>query len=154
MLNVGRSWKARADVSAEETQMHQYDAYLHKIIDRTHTARYGLWSAMITAHSVFLSVAVALASLSAGTVKWQVQFIAHAAILCILFISGCFISSKAQYEDIGKRLAHYEEERSEVDLIQDIGRTSTRFKIVKWFEILAVIGLNVEALLLLSVILA
>jgi len=101
-----------------------------------------------------LSVAVALASLSAGTVKWQVQFIAYAAILCILFISGCFISSKAQYEDIGKRLAHYEEERSEVDLIQDIGRTSTRFKIVKWFEILAVIGLNVEALLLLSVILA
>lgn len=97
--------------------MHQYENYLDKIIDRTHTARYNLWSVMITAHSVFLSVTVALASLSVGTVKWQVQFIAYSAILCILFISICFIASKAQYEDIGKRLAHCEEERSEVDLL-------------------------------------
>jgi hypothetical protein len=128
--------------------MDTYENRTQQIAERLLAARYSLWSGMLTAHTVLLSVAVALLPGAEKTMAWRFKLVGYIAILCMLLVLLCFASTKGQYEAIGQRLADPEQELTEADQKRDIWWANIRFKLIKVFEGGSALGLLAAAVLL------
>lgn len=128
--------------------MDTYEKRTQQIVERLLVARYSLWSGMLTAHTVLLSVAVALLPGVEQTIAWRFKLVGYIAILCMLLVLLCFASAKGQYEAIGQRLASPEQEITEEDKRRDIWWANIRFRTIKIFEAGSALGLLAAAVLL------
>ena len=128
--------------------MDTYEKRTQQIVERLLAARYSLWSGMLTAHTVLLSVAVALIPGAEQTIAWRFKLVGYIAILCMLLVLLCFASTKEQYEAIGQRLTDPERELTEADQKRDIWWANIRFKLIKVFEAGSALGLLAAAVLL------
>jgi hypothetical protein len=81
-----------------------YDEKVEVIAERTLSAMYAFWSAMLTAHTVILSVSVAIPSAISTATEWQFRLAAFVAVVCMMFLLFNFASIRMQYEKIGQRL--------------------------------------------------
>lgn len=128
--------------------MDTYEKRTQQIIERLLAARYSFWSGMLTAHTVLLSVAVALLPGAGQSIAWRFRLVGCIAILCMFFLLLCFALAKAQYEAIGKRLAFPEQNFTEEDERRDIWWANIRFRSVRVFEAGSALGLLATAVLL------
>ena len=128
--------------------MDTYENRTQQIAERLLAARYSLWSGMLTAHTVLLSVAVALLPGVEKAIAWRFKLVGYIAILCMLLVLLCFASTKGQYEAIGQRLADPEQELTEADQKRDIWWANIRFELIKVFEGGSALGLLAAAVLL------
>ncbi len=128
--------------------MDAYENRLQKIAERLLTARYSLWSGMLTAHTVLLSVAVALLPSATPEVAWRFRVVGYVAILGMAFVLLSFASTKGQYENIGARLNNSEQELSDSEREHDHRKANTRWKIIKICEAVSTVGLLIEVILL------
>ena len=132
--------------------MNTYNSKLETIIERTSAAMYAFWSAMLTAHTVFLSVAVALPSVIPSAKLWQFKLVGILATICIFVLLFNFAMVRMQYEIIGKRLINYEAEVKETERNKDITSANRRNLAMRIAEIIAILCLLAEACLLTSVL--
>lgn len=128
--------------------MDTYDKRAQQIYDRIRAARYSLWSGMLTAHTVLLSVAVALLPGAVKTVAWRFKSVGFIAILCMFLVLLCFLLTKVQYEAIGQRLSDPEQELTVSSQKHDIRWANIRFNLIKTFEAGSALGLLSAAVLL------
>ncbi len=128
--------------------MSNYDERVEAITERTAASMYAFWSAMLTAHTVILSVAVALPSVVSSVSAWQFKLVAVVATFCMAAILFNFASVRMQYEAIGKRLLDLEAELSDQQKEKDIAKANTRRIAMRLFELAAAIGLVVDAVFL------
>ncbi len=128
--------------------MNNYEERLEAITERTSTAMSAFWSALLTAHTVVLSVAVALPSFAPTADLWQLKAVALLATACMFSLLFNFASVRMQYEAIGRRLMDLEAEPTESDKKSDITTASCRRMLIKGAEIVAAVGLLLEAVLL------
>lgn len=128
--------------------MSNYDNKLETTIERTSASMYAFWSAMLTAHTVLLSVAVALPAATAKADLWQFKLVGTIATLCIFALLFNFAAVRMQYETIGQRLINYETELSEIQRKKDITIAERRRFMMRCAEVIATFGLVIEACLL------
>lgn len=128
--------------------MDDYGRRLQQIAERTLAAKFSLWSALLTAHTVLLSVAVALLVTAKPPEAWPFKLSGFIAIVCMVVLLLNFALTKAQYEHIGQRLAHSDANLSESDQNQDLKIAMFRRCQSVTGEIVAILGLGVEAVLL------
>ena len=134
-------------VGVGRNNMDAYENRTQQVIERLLVARYSFWSGMLTAHTVLLSVAVALLP-SAGQNAWLFKLVGYIAILCMLLLLLCFASAKGQYEAIAQRVAFPEQELTEKDKKRDMWWANFRFWVIKIFEGGSALGLLAAAVLL------
>lgn len=124
-----------------------YDGRLQQITERTLTAKFSLWSALLTAHTVMLSVAVALLVTAKPPEAWRFQLVGFVAILCMVALLLNFALTKSQYEKIGQRLADPEVQLSDSEQSKDVNDALLRRNLSWIIEIIAIIGLGVDVVL-------
>ena len=127
--------------------MDKYDERLQQITERTLTARFSLWAALLTAHTVMLSVSVALLVTAKHIEVCFFKLCGFIAICCMIAVLLNFWLTKSQYEQIGRRTAEPEAELSESERKRDLRQALTRRRFNSIFEIVAFLGLFAEALL-------
>jgi hypothetical protein len=127
--------------------MGDYDGRLQQIAERTLMAKFGLWSALLTAHTVILSVAVALLVTAKPTEAWRFKLGGFIAIFCMVVLLLNFVLTKSQYEQIGRRLADSEAELSESERSQDLRHALLRRQLSAIGEVMAILGLGVEVVI-------
>ena len=128
--------------------MDDYEGRLQQIAERTLTAKFSLWSALLTAHTVLLSVAVALLLTVEPPEAWRFKLGGFIAILCMVALLLNFALTKSQYEQIGQRLTHPDGKLSESDRNRDLNSATFRRCVSATGEIVAILGLGVEVALL------
>lgn len=133
--------------------MANYEEQVQTTIERTSAAMYAFWSAMLTAHTVLLSVAVALPAVVSATTHWQFKLVGVLATVCMLFLLFNFASVRMQYEAIGQRLINHETVLTDIQKRRDISKAETRRSLMRVAELLSAAGLVIEALLLAGVLL-
>ena len=134
--------------------MSNYDERIDVIAERTVSAMYAFWSAMLTAHTVMLSVAVAIPTAISSVVAWQFRFVGFVAVACMVFLLFNFASIRMQYEIIGQRLLNREANLSDKKRNHDISIANMRHTFVRVAEIMSAFGLAMEAVLLAWVLVA
>lgn len=110
-------------------------------------AKFGLWGALLTSHTVMLSVAVALLLAVRPVEAWPFSLISVIAIVCIPLVLLIFVLTKSQYEVIGKRVANPEADLDETTRVRDLRQAVIRHRFSAVAEIVAVVGLASEAFL-------
>lgn len=128
--------------------MDKYDARLQHITERTLTAKFSFWSAMLTAHTVLLSVAVALLATDTATERWAFKLIGYMAIICMFLLLLNFALAKSQYEVIGRRLAAAEEDLSEAARARDLRLANLRWYLTHACEVGSMLGLAAQGAVL------
>ena len=128
--------------------MDDYDKRLQQIAERTLTAKFSFWSSLLTAHTVLLSVAVALLVADVTAEKSVFKFVGYVAILCVVLLLLNFAVAKSQYEIIGQRLAKPEVELTESERVQDLRSAMFRRCISTTGETVSILGLGAEVVLL------
>lgn len=134
--------------------MSNYDERVEIVTERTMAAMHAFWSAMLTAHTVLLSVAVALPAAISSIVAWQFKLVGFIATICMVLVLLNFAAVRMQYEAIGRRLLNLEAELSEAQRARDISVANTRHTLMRIAELLSALGLVVEAALLTWVLIA
>lgn len=134
--------------------MSNYDEKVEVIAERTASAMYAFWSAMLTAHTVMLSVAVAIPTAISSVVAWQFRLVGFVAVACMVFLLLNFASIRMQYEIIGQRLLNLEADFSDKQRNRDISIANMRYTFVRFAEIISAFGLAIEAVLLAWVLVA
>jgi hypothetical protein len=133
--------------------MSNYDNRLKEITERTVAAMHAFWSAMLTAHTVLLSVAVALPALSPSSDQWQVKLVGVLATASMFALLFNFAALRMQYEAIGHRLYNCESELTDDQRKRDISVALWRYRLMRIVEPTAAASLVVEACLLMWVLL-
>ena len=128
--------------------MSNYDTVLETITERTFTAMYAFWSALLTAHTVLLSVAVALPAIFIKTELWKFKLVGGAAIFSIFLILLNLAITRIQYKFIGRRLVGYQAEFSKEQCSGDMTRTYRYHKLIHYMEIISAFSLIAEVILL------
>jgi hypothetical protein len=128
--------------------MDDYDGRLQQIAERTLTAKFGLWSALLTAHTVLLSVAVALLVTVKPLEAWRFKLGGFIAIFCMVVLLLNFALTKSQYELIGQRLTNPNAELSESERNRDLRSAMFRRCLSTVCETVAILGLGAEVVLL------
>lgn len=127
--------------------MDEYAERQQQIADRMLSAKFSLWSALLTAHTVLLSVAVALLVTQHPPLLWGFKLVGFLAILCMTLLLLNFALTKAQYQTIGRRLANPEAELPEPVRNRDIGQANLRWRLSATCEFVAAIGLAVQVVI-------
>jgi len=127
--------------------MDDYDERLQQIAERTLTAKLSLWSALLTAHTVLLSVAVAILLTVKPLEAWRFKLGGFIAIVCMLVLLLNFALTKSQYELIGQRLTNPDGELSESERKGDLRSAMLRWCLSGISESVAIIGLGAEVVL-------
>ena len=122
-----------------------FDERIEFVKERTATAMYAFWSAMLTAHTVLLSVAVALSTATPLAVVWQFKLIGFMAMTSMVLLLLNFASVRMQYEAIGQRLLNFEADLSDKQLTSDITTAHTRRRLIRVVELVSALGLAIEA---------
>ncbi|MDK9723798.1 MAG: hypothetical protein OEL88_02835 [Sterolibacteriaceae bacterium MAG5] len=133
--------------------MSNFDDRVKEVTDRTFSAMQSFWSAMLTAHTVMLSVAVALPAISPSPDQWQIRFVGLLATASIFALLLNFAALRMQYEAIGVRLHNHESELTEEERRKDISTALWRNRLIRVVEPSAAASLLVEACLLMLVLL-
>ncbi len=128
--------------------MDNYEWRLQQIAERALTAKFSLWSALITAHTVLLSVAVALFVTVKPPEAWRFKLCGFIAIVCLVVLLLNFALTKSQYELIGQRLVNADTELSESERNRDLRSASLRRNLSAIGEIAAILGLGVNVVIL------
>lgn len=121
--------------------MDDYYELLQQMAERTLTAKFSLWGALLTAHTVLLSVSVALLVTGKAGGVWQFKVGGFVAISCIVALLLTFWLTKSQYDKIGRRLSCPESELSESERNRDLNKALLRRRLCSFFEITAMLGL-------------
>lgn len=132
--------------------MSEYDDRIGVIAERTSVAMHAFWSAMLTAHTVLLSVAVALPAAIPSAYLWQFKVVGATATACILALLFNFAAVRMQYEEIGRSLLDYEAELTVAQRKSGITSAVRRHYLVRVAEVIAATGLIIEACLLVWVL--
>lgn len=127
--------------------MDDYDGRLQQIAERTLTAKLSLWSALLTAHTVLLSVVVALLVTVKSFEASRFKLGGFIAIVCMLVLLLNFALTKAQYELIGQRLTNPNGELSESERKRDLRSAMLRWRLSRIRESVAIVGLGAEVVL-------
>lgn len=113
------------------------------------SAMQAFWSAMLTAHTVLLSVAVAVPAISPSPDQWQIKFVGLLATTSIFALLFNFAALRMQLE-VDRQL------NSELELTEQVRQKDTsavlREGLIRIFELLAAALLVVEAGLLMWVL--
>ena len=133
--------------------MSKFDDRMKEVTERMFSAMQALWSAMLTAHTVLLSVAVALPAISASPDQWQIKLVGLLATTSIFALLFNFAALRMQYEAIGLRLRNHESELTDEERKKDISTALLRNRLIRVFELSAAVLLVVEASLLIWVLL-
>ncbi|MBA3031575.1 MAG: hypothetical protein KKF85_16430 [Gammaproteobacteria bacterium] len=133
--------------------MSNYDERVKEINERTMAAMHAFWSAMLTAHTVLLSVAVALPAISPSSDQWQVKLVGCLATASMFALLFNFAALRMQYEAIGHRLLHHESGLTEDQRKKDISIALWRYRLMRIVEPLVATFLVAEASLLMWVLL-
>lgn len=128
--------------------MDEYAERQQQIVERTLSAKFSLWFALLTAHTVLLSVAVALLVADVTAERSVFKFVGYLAILCVAILLLNFAVAKSQYEIIGQRLAEPEAEPTESERVQDLQRAMFRRCLSSTGETVSILGLGAEVVLL------
>jgi ABC-type uncharacterized transport system fused permease/ATPase subunit len=78
-----------------------YDDRLQQVAERTLAAKFSLWTGLLTAHTVLLSVAAAILVTVTPPAGWSFRLAGLIAIFCVVVLLLNFALTKAQYELIG-----------------------------------------------------
>jgi hypothetical protein len=124
-----------------------YSSRLQQIAERTLTAKFNLWSALLTAHTVMLSVTVALLVTAKPPDAWRFQLPGFIAILCMVALLLNFALTKSQYEKIGQRLLDPELQLSDSERSKDVNRALLRRRLSEIVEVSAIVGLGANVAL-------
>lgn len=133
--------------------MSNYDERVKEITERTMAAMHAFWSAMLTAHTVLLSVAVALPAISTSSDQWQVKLVGALATASMIALLFNFAALRMQYEAIGHRLHNHESELTESQRKNDISTALWRNHLMRVVERMVTAFLVAEAILLMWVLL-
>jgi hypothetical protein len=133
--------------------MSNFDDRVKEVTDRTFSAMQAFWSAMLTAHTVLLSVAVALPAISPSPDQWQIKLVGLLATASIFALLFNFAALRMQYEAIGRRLHNYESGLTDEERRKDISTALWRNRLIRVVEPSAAASLLVEACLLMLVLL-
>ena len=126
--------------------MDRYEDRLQQITERTLAAKFSLWAALLTGHTVMLSVSVALVG-AKHIVGCSLKLCGFIAICCVISILANFWLTKSQYEQIGRRTAETEAELSESDRVRDLRHARRRRRLSSALEMFALVGLLAGALI-------
>ena len=133
--------------------MTNFDDRVKEVTERTFSAMQAFWSAMLTAHTVLLSVAVALPAISPSPDQWQIKLVGLLATTSIFALLFNFAALRMQYEAIGLRLHNHESGLTDEERQKDISTALRRNRLIRVFEPSAAGLLVVEASLLMWVLL-
>jgi uncharacterized membrane protein YcjF (UPF0283 family) len=123
--------------------MDDYHERQQEIVERTLSAKLALWAAMLTVHSVFLSVAVGLLATDAIGDKLPFKWVGSLAIVSMILILLNFVMTKAQYEIIGHRLLESEQSLTEAQRVRDLRAAISRKRVatvVEWGSVLGTVA--------------
>ena len=132
--------------------MTKYDDRLKEITERTVAAMYAFWSAMLTAHTVLLSVAVGLSAVDSFFKQWQLRAVGILATASVFAVLFNFAALRKQYEDIGHRLHNCETELTKAQREKDIFTGLWLRRIIRAAESFCATTLMVETCLLMWVL--
>ena len=127
--------------------MDKFDERFQQITDRTLAARFSLLAALLTAHTVMLSVSVALLVTANHIEACFFKLGGIVAICGMIAILMTFWLTKSQYEQIGSRMARPEAQLSEASRVRDLRHAQIRRRFSSVLEIVALVGLFGGALL-------
>lgn len=133
--------------------MNNFDDRVKEVTERMFSAMQAFWSAMLTAHTVLLSVAVALPAISPSPDQWQIKLVGLLATTSIFALLFNFAALRMQYEAIGLRLHNHESGLTDEERQNDISTALRRNRFIRVFERVAAALLVVEASLLMWVLL-
>lgn len=133
--------------------MSNYDERAKEITERTMASMHAFWSAMLTAHTVLLSVAVALPAISPISDQWQIKLVGALATASMFFLLFNFAALRMQYEVIGQRLYNHDSGLTENQRKKDISIALWRYRLMRIVEPLTAVLLVAEASLLMLVLL-
>ena len=125
--------------------MDNYDERHQQVAERALTAKFSFWSALLTAHTVLVSVAVALVVTAIPAQKGAFKLVGYIGILCIALLLLNFAVTKSQYETIGRRLRNPDRNLSDAQRSQDLMNAHRRWCISYACELAAIVGLVIEA---------
>jgi uncharacterized membrane protein len=128
--------------------MDNYESRIQQIVERTRSAQGSLWSALLTAHTVVLSVAVALLVTVTPSEAWQLRWAGFIATVCVVVLMLNFALTKSHYELIGQRLTDPSAEISESERNADLRKAAFRRRLAAIGDAVAISGLSVEVVLL------
>jgi hypothetical protein len=125
-----------------------YDQKIESVTDKSISAMFAFWSAMLTAHTVILSVAAAVITTGASSSFFQFKLIAFIATACMVLLLLNFAALRMQYEAIGRRLVNLDSDLSESDRVRDLRKANIRRISMRVVEAISALGLAIEACLL------
>ena len=126
--------------------VNEYDERLQQVVERTLSAKFSLWAALLTAHTVVLSVSVALVS-SEHTRASFFRLCGFVATCCVIAVLVNFWLTKSQYEQIGRRTADPKGPLPAEERERDLRHAKIRRSLSSVLEIPALLGLLVVAVL-------
>lgn len=118
------------------------------VIEKSINAMFALWSAMLTAHTVILSVSAAVITTNSLSTNLQFKLIGLIAMTCMLLLLLNFATLRMQYEKIGQRLINLSSNLSESDRSRDLKTANIRHILMRAIEVISTMGLAIEACLL------
>jgi Na+/melibiose symporter-like transporter len=110
------------------------------------------WSAMLNAHIVLLSVAVALPAAVPSANQWQFRAAGVAATVCMVALLLNFAAAREQYREVGRRLLEGGTDLAENERRRDVIKGEWRYRVMGIVEGVAAVGLAIEGVLLVSVL--
>lgn len=113
---------------------------------------YAFWSAMLTAHTVLLSVAVGLSAVDSFFKQWQIKAVGVLATASVFAILFNFAALREQYDAIGQRLQNSETDLTREQREKDIFTAAWRHRLIRVAERICAGALVVEACLLMWVL--
>ncbi len=132
--------------------MTNYDSRVREVAERTIVAMHAFWSAMLTAHTVLLSVAVGLSAVDSFFKQWQVKAVGVFAAASVFVLLFNFAALRKQYSAIGQRLLNYENELTNAQREKDVSTAVWRHRLILAAEGICATTLAVEACLLMWVL--
>lgn len=136
---------SRLRTDATPRAVDDYDIRVQQVVERALAAKFGLWGALLTSHTVMLSVAGALLLAVKPVDAWPFTLIGVIAIICIPLVLLNFVLTKSQYEVMGKRVVNPAAELGETTRVRDLRHAVIRHGFSGVAEIVAVIGVALEA---------
>lgn len=125
-----------------------YDQKLESVTEKSINAMFAFWSAMLTAHTVILSVAAAVITTSPSSSFFQFKLIGIIATACVMLLLLNFAALRMQYEAIGRRMVDPASDLSESDRVRDLQTANIRRISMRVIEAISALALAIEACLL------
>jgi hypothetical protein len=128
--------------------MDPVDQRIERIAERVLSAKFGFWSAMLTTHTVFLSVAVALLATNLEVVRGAFKAVGCVAALGILGMVLNFALTKSQYQTMGVTLMGASNEPSDARREGELRFAIWRWRLTQACELASALAIGIEVAIL------